>query len=255
MPYGRGSLESRDPPTVLMRTIAILPIKSFGAAKQRLSSTLGGGAREALAQAMYCDVLTSLRHVSGLDAVAVVTANRLAESAISRTGIHLLHDGEESGHNPAANLGIAHAIEEGFDRVLLVPGDTPLLDPVELDAMLARAQEDGTAVTIVPDRHGTGTNSLLLSPPLAISPSFGPGSLERHRQAARDAGVSHRVEAIFSLMLDVDTPEDLAELADALGERRGHASLTRGALRQLDRSQSRGSAASRRAQVGSPARV
>jgi len=239
-----------------MRTIAILPIKSFGAAKQRLSSLLAGGAREALAQAMYCDVLASLRHVEGIDAVAVVTANRMAESVISRTGVRLLHDIEEAGHNAAAALGVRHALDEGYERVLLVPGDTPLLDPVEVGAMLERAEDEATPVTIVPDRHGTGTNALLFCPPSIMSPSFGPGSLERHRQAARDAGVAHRVEAVFSLMLDVDTPEDLAELSEALGERRGQASMTRGALRQLDRSQVGGPVASRRREaLGSHARV
>lgn len=236
-----------------MPTIAILPIKSFGAAKQRLSSLLGGGAREALAQAMFCDVLASLRHVEGLDAVAVVTANAPAESVVSRTGVRLLHDGEEAGQNAAVAVGIRHALDEGFDRVLLVPGDTPLLDPVEVSTMLARAGEEGTPVTIVPDRHGAGTNALLLTPPDAIATAFGPGSLDRHRAAAREAGVSHRVEAIFSLMLDVDTPDDLAQLSEALGERRGQASLTRGALRQLDRSRAEGPVASRRNGQAAPA--
>ena len=236
-----------------MRTIAILPIKSFGAAKQRLSDRLAGGAREALAQAMYSDVLASLRHVEGVEAIAVVTTNPLAESVISRTEVRLLRDTEDAGHNPAAAVGVRHALAEGFERVLLVPGDTPLLDPPEVDGMLARAAEEGTAVTIVPDRHGTGTNALLIRPPLAISPSFGPGSLDRHRELARAAGVSHRVEAIFSLMLDVDTPEDLAELSDALDERRGHASMTRGALRQLDRAQVHGPVASRRGQAAGSA--
>ncbi len=37
----------------------------------------------------------------------------------------------------------------------------------------------------MPDRHGTGTNGLLLTPPDAIAPSFGPGSCERHRALAR----------------------------------------------------------------------
>jgi 2-phospho-L-lactate guanylyltransferase (CobY/MobA/RfbA family) len=44
-----------------MRTIAILPVKSFGAAKQRLAGRLGAGPRQALAQAMFSDVLASLR--------------------------------------------------------------------------------------------------------------------------------------------------------------------------------------------------
>jgi len=229
-----------------MRTIAILPIKGFGSAKQRLSALLGSGSRQALAQAMFSDVLASLRHVRRLDAIAVVTAEPAAESVVRRTDVHLLHDREQSGQSAATAIGIAHALEQGFDRALLVPGDTPLLDPNELDAMLERAEGEARAVTIVPDRHQSGTNALLLSPPTAIDPSFGPGSLERHRAAARKAGVSYRVEAILSLTLDVDTPADLAELAECLEERRGHAPMTRGALRQLDRSQVRGTMPSRR---------
>lgn len=226
-----------------MRTIAILPIKGFGIAKQRLSALLGSGSRQALAQAMFSDVLASLRHVRALDAIAVVTAEPAAESVVRRTDVLLLHDREQAGQSAATGIGIAHALEAGFDRALLVPGDTPLLDPHELAAMLERAEEEGTAVTIVPDRHQSGTNALLLSPVTAIDPCFGPGSLERHRAAAREAGVSHRVEAVLSLMLDVDTPDDLAQLAECLDERRGHAPMTRGALRQLGRLQANGRAA------------
>ena len=55
-----------------MRTIAILPMKRFAEAKSRLATGIGGGARQALAQAMFADVLASLRRVEGLEAVAVV---------------------------------------------------------------------------------------------------------------------------------------------------------------------------------------
>ena len=48
-------------------------MKSFGAAKQRLAGSLGAGSRQALAQAMFIDVLITLRRVPGLDGVAVVT--------------------------------------------------------------------------------------------------------------------------------------------------------------------------------------
>jgi len=220
-----------------MRTIAILPIKSFGAAKQRLSSLLGGGSRQALAQAMFSDVLTSLRHVPDLGGIAVVTANKVAEDAALRTGVTLLADTEEAGQSAAAQIGLRHAIDNGYERALLVPGDTPLLDPLEVAAMFDRSDEDTTTVTIVPDRHGEGTNALLLDLPAAIEPSFGPGSLERHRAAAQAAGAKHRVDTVASLALDVDTPEDLAELRQTLDGRRGQAPMTRGALRQIDRSQ------------------
>src|SRR3954447_1692945 len=142
-----------------MRTIAILPVKSFAAAKQRLSGMLGGGARTALAQAMCSDVLSSLRHSSSLDAIAVVTADRLAESAGARHGAIAIRDPDESGQSNAVAMGIRWAQAEGFDRALLVPGDTPLLDPNELDDLLDRAEQRSLDVVIVPDRHGTGTNA------------------------------------------------------------------------------------------------
>ena len=223
-----------------MRTIAILPVKSFGAAKQRLSDMLGGGARSALAQAMFSDVLASLRHARSLDAIAVVTADRVADSTAAGHGAIGIRDHEESGQSHAASLGIGWALEHGFERALLVPGDTPLLEPSELDDLLDRAEERSLGVVIVPDRHGTGTNALLLSPPDSITPSFGPGSRARHQEAARSAGVTVALEEPPSLVLDVDTPEDLAELSGRLGARRGQAPMTRGTLMQLERTRSRG---------------
>jgi 2-phospho-L-lactate/phosphoenolpyruvate guanylyltransferase len=219
-----------------MRTIAILPVKSFGSAKQRLAGLLGSGAREALVQAMFQDVLATLRRVPELDAIAVVSSNTVAQRAARGEGVLLIDDEREAGHSEAALIGIAHAVEAGFERVLLVPGDTPLLDRGEVGDLLDRAERDGTGVVIVPDRHGSGTNALLLRPPTAIDPSFGPGSCDRHRQLATDEGVPFRVEPVASLAIDVDTPDDLAELTDLLGTSRSKATMTRGALRQLDRS-------------------
>jgi 2-phospho-L-lactate guanylyltransferase len=218
-----------------MHTIAILPIKSFGAAKQRLADSLGGGSRQALAQAMFSDVLGALRHAPELDAIAVVTANPTARMAAGRTGAIVLDDPDEAGQSPAAAIGVRHALQHGFERAVLVPGDTPLLDPQELAGLLARSGRDGMPVAIVPDRHGTGTNALVLRPPDAIEPSFGPDSLARHVAAAVDAGLEHRIEELSSLMLDVDTPDDLAALGERLDERRGQAAQTRGTLRQIER--------------------
>ena len=229
-----------------MRTIAILPIKSFDAAKQRLSTLLGRGSREALAQAMLLDVLASLRRVRGLDEIAVVTGSKVAENAAQGSGISLVRDPEEAGQSAAAKIGIGYALERGFERALLVPGDTPLIDPGEVDAMLARAEEERTPITIVPDHHDAGTNALLLAPPTAIEPSFGTGSLERHLASALASGYEHRVERLPSLMLDIDTPDDLGELAGLLETRRGSAPMTRGTLRQLDKSNVSGRATRRR---------
>jgi 2-phospho-L-lactate guanylyltransferase len=215
-----------------VRTIAILPIKSFGAAKQRLSGLLTGGSRETLAGAMFSDVLATLRAAPAIHEIVVVTANRVADD-VAGGSISVIHDPQESGQSAAAGLGISHALEAGHDRVLLVPGDTPLLDAEELGAMLERAEAAGTAATIVPDRHGKGTNALVLIPPTAIAPAFGPDSLARHAAAAEVAGVSYRIEQVAGLMLDIDTPADLAALSATLAGADGRAPATRVALAQL----------------------
>jgi 2-phospho-L-lactate guanylyltransferase len=206
-------------------------VKSFGAAKQRLGAVLGTGSRQALAQAMFSDVLSTLRRVPGLDEIALVTADRAAESAASGKRVTVLRDDAQAGQSRAALVGIRYALEAGYERALLVPGDTPLLQPGELEGLIAAKPP----LVIVPDRHGTGTNALVLSPPDVIAPAFGPDSLARHVAAAEAVGVAHRVEAVPGLALDVDTPDDLAELAAALEGRRGLAPSTRGALSQLER--------------------
>jgi 2-phospho-L-lactate/phosphoenolpyruvate guanylyltransferase len=207
-------------------TIAILPVKSFGAAKQRLAAAVEPGARQALARAMLSDVLAALGRVPELDSTVVVTGEPAAAAAARSRGVAVLPDGEEAGQSAAATIGIRHALAEGFRRALLVPGDTPLLDPAELSGLLGRAPD----VCIVPDRHGTGTNALLLRPPDAIQPSFGPGSRDRHVESARAAGLAFAIEEVPTLMHDVDTGDDLAALAAELERRGAGAPATRAAL-------------------------
>ncbi|HVE67204.1 MAG TPA: hypothetical protein VNB64_01355, partial [Solirubrobacteraceae bacterium] len=126
-------------------------------------------------------------------------------------GADVIADADDAGQSPAAAAGIAHAVHAGAERVLLVPGDCPALAPSDVDALLDDpVQEPG--VTVVPDRHGTGTNALLLTPPTAIAPAFGEDSFARHTAAAETAGAALAVRRPPSLLLDVDTAGDLAAL-------------------------------------------
>ncbi len=216
--------------------LAILPVKSFEEAKQRLGDALDRPTRRALAEAMFTDVLIALRRSATIDGVLVVTSNHAAQRIAAGYGAMVL-EANDRGHNHAATEGVERALQDGAKRVLLVPGDCPLLDPVELDDLISRPVLP-RSVVIVPDRHGRGTNALLLSPPGAIAPAFGPGSRERHERLARAAGVEGQTVLVASLALDVDTPEDLEAMEVALAARRGGAAHTRGMLRQLARIES-----------------
>jgi 2-phospho-L-lactate guanylyltransferase len=206
-----------------MRTLAILPVKTFGRAKQRLGSAVDD--RAELAAAMVADVLDALGRVRGLDGVIVVSAEDVV-GADGNDGIEWVLDNLEIGQSSASARGIRAAIARRADRVLLVPGDCPALDPAEVDGLLAAAHP---GVVIVPDRHGSGTNALLLDPPTIIEPAFGPGSFARHAALAAGAGAMVRVGRLPSLELDVDTPGDL----EALRARGGGGRRTRALLERL----------------------
>jgi 2-phospho-L-lactate guanylyltransferase len=196
-----------------LKTQAIIPVKRFAYAKQRLGDAVPAEARESLAEAMFLDVLSHLNRCKRIDSVLVVTADAKVARTTRWLGVEVLSQEDDEGHSEAAEAGIEVALERGVDRVALLPGDCPMLDPAELDRHIGSVPR---SVLIVPDRHGTGTNALILSPPDALAPAFGLDSCSRHVSRARAAGVSFAVERIDSLGLDLDTPEDLIQLRDAL---------------------------------------
>jgi 2-phospho-L-lactate guanylyltransferase len=210
-----------------MRTAAILPVKRFPIAKQRLGESVEDSLRAELARAMVGDVLSALRDCPAIDATIVVTREPAVASAARYVGAMVVEDAAEEGQSAAAALGLARAIEDGFERALCVPGDCPTLDPTELTALL---EQESVGVVIVPDRHGSGTNGLLLTPPDAIYPSFGPDSRARHERLADEADASRRIEQPVSLLLDIDTGEDLAVLRERLAGKAAGAPRTRAVL-------------------------
>jgi 2-phospho-L-lactate/phosphoenolpyruvate guanylyltransferase len=210
-----------------MRTAAILPVKRFPIAKQRLGESVAEALRAKLARAMVGDVLSALRDCPSIEATIVVTREPAVARAAAYIGATVVEDVAENGQSTAASLGLARALEDGFERALCIPGDCPTLDPAELTALLEHEIE---GVVIVPDRHGSGTNGLLLTPPDAISPSFGPDSRERHERLAEEVGAAWRIERHASLLLDIDTGEDLAVLHERLAGETVRAPRTRAVL-------------------------
>lgn len=216
-----------------MKTYAIVPVKRFGQAKQRLADALPARSRMALMQAMVTDVLIALRRATLVDGVIVVTGEPIAEQIALNYNAEVLTDARDLGHSEAVALGVQLAMTRGAERVILVAADCPALDPAEVDGLLTTEPQDGREVTIVPDRHGTGTNALILTPPDIMPASFGDGSRARHADAARASGAAVFEAEPETLMLDVDTGDDLDALQVRLEQFRGGASHTRGLLPRI----------------------
>jgi 2-phospho-L-lactate guanylyltransferase len=211
-----------------VRATAVLPVKRFAAAKQRLATGIDDEHRRTLVAAMLEDTLEAIGGSRSIERTIVVSGDPAAQEIAASTSCEVLPDPADEGHVEAALAGIARAEVDGAGCVVLLPGDCPLLDPRELDRLLTGLP--ASYVAIVPDRHHTGTNALVLAPPGAIRPAFGEGSCSRHVAAAREAGIPFAVEELPSLALDLDTPADVVALTRALVERPKGAQRTAKAL-------------------------
>jgi 2-phospho-L-lactate guanylyltransferase len=211
-----------------VKATAVLPVKRFAEAKRRLAAGIDDERREAVVAAMLDDVLEAIGEARSIERTVVVSDEPRAAASAATAGAEVVPDPGEGGHPGAALAGIARAEQLGAECVVLLPGDCPLLEPRELDRLLTGLPAN--YVAIVPDRHGSGTNALVLIPPRAIRPAFGEGSCARHVDSAREAGVPFAVEALASLALDIDTPADVVALARELEARRGRAKRTAKAL-------------------------
>jgi 2-phospho-L-lactate/phosphoenolpyruvate guanylyltransferase len=217
-----------------VRAAAILPVKRFETAKQRLGEALGSGSRAALAAAMFADVLSTLERAQMLQAIVVVSGEPKVRDIVAGRDVILIEDTTEKGQSHAARAGLARTAALGMDRAALVPSDCPLLEPAELEELFVRAA-GGAEVVIVPDRHDTGTNALVIDPSGPFEPQFGPGSRQRHTEQAERRGLPFAIERPLSLTIDVDTGDDLVALGIALERSHGRAPRTRGVLRQIER--------------------
>jgi 2-phospho-L-lactate guanylyltransferase len=196
-----------------LHTTAIVPVKGLSTANARLDGLLSKGERTRLAEALFLDLIVKLPRSRCIDDVLVVTSDLSVARQTRWFGHQVLVQSRDPGHAEAAAAGARAAIANGAQRVAMLPVDCPMLDTDEFDAHLGRSPR--TAL-IVPDRHGIGTNALMLNPPDLFLPAFGPDSCARHVTRARATGQSFALEEVGSLAIDLDSAEDFTLLRDRL---------------------------------------
>jgi 2-phospho-L-lactate/phosphoenolpyruvate guanylyltransferase len=192
-------------------TWALVPLKSSERAKSRLAEILDPEQRAQLFYAMAERVIVALRASKGIDAVAVVTASREVAAFARTLGATPILQNSDVGMSPALQSALRVLQPMQPARVLMVPGDLPLISSAAVDAVLAAADSDASIV-LVPDRRREGTNALLCTPPDALAPHFGGCSFERHLAAAKASGIATHIIEIEEFALDLDCPDDLTYL-------------------------------------------
>lgn len=187
---------------------AVVPVKEFAGAKQRLAPALSPAQRVEFARVMLEEVLAALAQARGLAGVLLVTLEPCARELAARHGFRVTEQGARDGHTGAVDAGRALLAAEG--GVLTMPGDIPAVTAAEVEALLAAHAMPG--FTIAPAHDELGSNAVLVSPPLAVALRFGEDSYVPHLAAARAAGLEPRVVRLPGVAMDVDNPGDLRAL-------------------------------------------
>jgi 2-phospho-L-lactate/phosphoenolpyruvate guanylyltransferase len=176
----------------------LLPVKAFHAAKARLAPSLDAAARSSLAREMAERVLDA---AGPLPVAVVCDDHEVAEWAHQCAAEVLWRPGR--GLNGAVEDGVGWLAAHGFERVVVAHADLPWardLQPV--------ADFDGA--TLVPDRHGDGTNVVCVPACGGFRFAYGAGSFRRHVAEVERLGLALRVLHDDRLGWDVDLPDDLA---------------------------------------------
>ena len=189
------------------RVVAIVPVGAIEGAKSRLGAVLDAEERRDLAFRLAGSTISAVVATPGIDETLVVTPDDEVRELALQAGARPLRQ-RGGGLNDGLRQAREEAIAGGADAILVLPIDIPGVTPDGLASIVALAARDDPLVAIVPDRHGRGTNALLLSPPDVIEFCFGGDSRNAHVGAARAAGA--HVELLDGpLTLDIDTPDDL----------------------------------------------
>lgn len=184
-----------------------MPHRGLAEGKSRLSPLLDDAARFALNRDLLAQTLATISHWLGVaQHCIVVSPSDAALTLACDNGAQTLRDAQ-ARLNDAVAAGAAHALAQGARIVLIVPGDLPLLDATALDDMTAMYSPLTTV--IAPDRHGVGTNALLVSAEVTTF-AFGTQSFSRHKAMAEARGDAVCVCKHEALAFDLDTPEDWA---------------------------------------------
>ncbi|MGA8154481.1 MAG: 2-phospho-L-lactate guanylyltransferase [Terriglobales bacterium] len=196
----------------------LVPVKNLSNAKQRLAAVLDQESRTELAQAMLFDVLEALAAWTDRPGVGVVTSDLFAISLAQRFCFEVIPDNANRSETEAIEMATQVCESRGIDSTLVIPGDVPLIQSVELEQILKSAPAEGSV--LAPAADGRGTNAAFRRPAGLFPLRFGNESFKPHLAAAHATGKPCVVLSLPGIALDVDSPSDLRQLAEAAGNTR-----------------------------------
>ena len=220
-----------------MKISALIPVKGFRNAKQRLSPLLNAAEREQLAELMFRDVLRQVLAAQGLVETVVVTGNDYVYEIATTMGARCIREAAESGETAAVDFARLALKSDKHEAVLILPGDMPLMRAQDIEQVLAQIPDGAAApfALLVPSHDRMGTNALVLAPPDLIKLRFGYDSFSYHMSQVSAQGLPLRFFENARIALDIDEPKDLERFLSFGDEDGDSARAVRSMLRNRDR--------------------
>lgn len=191
----------------------LLPIKDLRNAKQRLICVLTPEERFGLAEAMLTDTIRAVQSVRCAPKIFVATNYQPALDIAEENGWEILREDRQISESDSVDAASKICQERGVRSLLRLPIDLPLIQPGDIDELLA-IHWPPPAMAIVPSRDGTGTNALLRTPPTLFPSHFGEGSFAKHLAEAKNVGAKVFLRRNPRLEMDVDAESDLRALLE-----------------------------------------
>jgi 2-phospho-L-lactate guanylyltransferase len=160
---------------------------------------------------MLADTFRAVSGVKFAEKIFVITNYAPAMELGAKNGWETLREGHQVSESASVDLASRLCAGRGVTGLLRLPLDLPLIQPGDIDELLA-TECDAPAVVLVPSRDGTGTNAILRMPPTLFPSHFGPGSFAKHRSEAGQAEARIIIRRNARLEMDVDDEADLRAL-------------------------------------------
>src|SRR6266545_5081663 len=187
---------------------AIVPVKPLRRGKSRLAGALSEDERTELNRTLLQHTLKTLSDLKEVEHVLVISRDPQVLTIARQHGARTVREDGQPQLNTALKRATVIAQVYATRGVLVLPAALPLVSRDDILTLIGRAGEP-PVVVIAPDRHGTGTNALLISPAGLIEYDFGENSFQRHCRRAKEAGARLEIVDLPTLGLDLDLPEDL----------------------------------------------
>ena len=189
-----------------MKTVAIIPVKSFSKAKTRL--TISSEKTVDICKLMLGEVLQTISTSKKIDNTIIVSHDQSAFDIGKKFSVIEVFDELESGVNNAITLADEYISDSEFDTSIILPQDIPFFNSSDLDNLFSFFQRKNSII-VVPSRQFNGTNSLIRNPSRVMTTRYDEGTYKSHLDEAKCNNVDFSLVLIRRLMLDIDSQDDI----------------------------------------------